>query len=940
MVIIREHNKKITAGNIENLDYIKYAASVYQENKNSTALKSRNKKVLLLDLSKCKLSKMDHTVEKLTRLQELYCNNNLLITLSNVKLPDSLKILIASNNTIVSIDDSICNAKNLRDLELTNNKITRINPNIIKLEKLRYLHLDHNFISLFSPYLCQMNLVCINLSYNSLRNLPSAIGNLKSLKSLLLDNNLLEEFPKELYDLTGLQLLSAKNNKIRLISESITQMISLEYINLDGNYSDSFNPVVKEFINNINKKFTKSNPHPHSLLSLRPSLNLSTNETKSTLRLPSDFSKLTRKEFNNVNNSIIDRFIEYLHNNNDNQMDLAKSSDLLHTRFSKEEYNTMFSNKMFNNPRLSTRLNKKMFSNIFPVRLMYTAFGLCEKKETLNLLIVTIKEIIRLINTDTIITEQLIASYIIKYVSIFPSNLYDSLRKIIYSALGYVEDPENVIPSENMINGAPTKNISYQSFDNHELENQTIINAFLFEMQKNITFAVPAREIQKLANCHMSNFYASIFQSRKILYNEDWHQYVKNLSQLTMYDLFCILCGISLKQGTINQLFKVCEQIIDQIEKRVVVNEEFVVRYIRKNYTIFANNNWLQEVLNQLHFTKSSLIEPKTSRLLVKESEIDMDHVNYVVGFIDFIISTYPGYIVSQSTYFKMANTYFDEEQREIFRDYILNNSIIQEIFKIVKYDETPIHFFRILLGILEDKEVVPGYSMYMREILMEINKGSLTCKYVFERARIVAALLNIDGKVICSRFVCDKIYQESLRAAIMSFNSLKIEQPEELMLEQEKPTEIIIPRSEIQTKNLTYTEIQIEKYLTNREAHKNKIILLINYQDCLTKTNLKIQTLTRIVNFCSDRTIHPNFNECFKDIFFRILYIHEFTDGKTFTCELLDSFAQMSRGKDIITATENLIRVYNILIECLYPSVTHIQSTDNTYEAHNKKEK
>ncbi|EPR77704.1 Leucine rich repeat protein, partial [Spraguea lophii 42_110] len=89
-----------------------------------------NSKIKYLDLSKCFLTSIPHSISKLINLETFEAEFNQIITLENVFIGMTLKFLNLSFNQIISIDRSIFDIYTLERLDLSFNNIELIPSNI------------------------------------------------------------------------------------------------------------------------------------------------------------------------------------------------------------------------------------------------------------------------------------------------------------------------------------------------------------------------------------------------------------------------------------------------------------------------------------------------------------------------------------------------------------------------------------------------------------------------------------------------------------------------------------------------------------------------------------------------------------------------------------------------------------------------------------------
>ncbi|XP_060083868.1 leucine-rich repeat protein 1-like, partial [Ylistrum balloti] len=147
-----------------------------------------------LQVSQCRLKKVDSRILKLYYLTEL----NL------------------SDNVLESLPEDFNNAPNLRSITLLQNNLTNISPKFCLQSTLQH------------------NLRFLDLGQNHLEVLPLQICELQCLVTLKIDNNQLKCLPPTIGRLKCLKFLSAVGNKIETLPASMTQL-QLETIDLYGN---------------------------------------------------------------------------------------------------------------------------------------------------------------------------------------------------------------------------------------------------------------------------------------------------------------------------------------------------------------------------------------------------------------------------------------------------------------------------------------------------------------------------------------------------------------------------------------------------------------------------------------------------------------------------------------------------------------------------------
>lgn len=80
----------------------------------------------------------------------------------------------------------------------------------------------------------------LDLSLNSLREIPDSLTSLSNLSILVLDSNEIHEFPLVICNLRTLHTLSLNGNRLTCLSESITQLTNLKRLYLNNNAFEKF----------------------------------------------------------------------------------------------------------------------------------------------------------------------------------------------------------------------------------------------------------------------------------------------------------------------------------------------------------------------------------------------------------------------------------------------------------------------------------------------------------------------------------------------------------------------------------------------------------------------------------------------------------------------------------------------------------------------------
>ncbi|XP_059335754.1 DISP complex protein LRCH3 isoform X3 [Ammospiza nelsoni] len=109
-----------------------------------------------------------------------------------------LKVLIASNNKLVSIPEEIGRLRQLTELDVSCNEIQTIPPQIGSLESLRDLNVRRNNLVRLPEELAELPLIRLDFSCNKITAIPVCYRNLRHLQSIMLENNPLQSPPAQI----------------------------------------------------------------------------------------------------------------------------------------------------------------------------------------------------------------------------------------------------------------------------------------------------------------------------------------------------------------------------------------------------------------------------------------------------------------------------------------------------------------------------------------------------------------------------------------------------------------------------------------------------------------------------------------------------------------------------------------------------------------------
>lgn len=151
--------------------------------------------------------------------------------------PDSKGYLSLTNRAWVNLDPSIWKmAKQIVTLDLSYNSIFELPPQIGEMQILRELRCSINKISIVPKEIGRISrLRRLYLNGNRLRSIPEEVGRLQLLEELVLSENSLEEIPKQVANIPALRLLRLQNNKLHTLPFELADLQSLETLDCSNN---------------------------------------------------------------------------------------------------------------------------------------------------------------------------------------------------------------------------------------------------------------------------------------------------------------------------------------------------------------------------------------------------------------------------------------------------------------------------------------------------------------------------------------------------------------------------------------------------------------------------------------------------------------------------------------------------------------------------------
>nr|XP_014344689.1 PREDICTED: leucine-rich repeat and calponin homology domain-containing protein 3 isoform X8 [Latimeria chalumnae] len=109
-----------------------------------------------------------------------------------------LKVLIASNNKLVSLPEEIGHLRHLTELDVSCNEIQMLPPQIGSLESLRDLNVRRNQLVRLPEEVVELPLIRLDFSCNKITTIPVCYRNLRHLQTIVLDNNPLQCPPAQI----------------------------------------------------------------------------------------------------------------------------------------------------------------------------------------------------------------------------------------------------------------------------------------------------------------------------------------------------------------------------------------------------------------------------------------------------------------------------------------------------------------------------------------------------------------------------------------------------------------------------------------------------------------------------------------------------------------------------------------------------------------------
>lgn len=151
--------------------------------------------------------------------------------------PDNKGFLSCTNRAWVDIDPAIWRmTTQIITLDLSYNSIFELPPQIGELQILRELRCSNNKISVIPREIGRIQrLRRLYLNGNRLKRIPDEIGRLNLLEELFLSENSLEDLPKTISNIAALRVLKLQNNKLHSLPFELADLQTLEELDCSNN---------------------------------------------------------------------------------------------------------------------------------------------------------------------------------------------------------------------------------------------------------------------------------------------------------------------------------------------------------------------------------------------------------------------------------------------------------------------------------------------------------------------------------------------------------------------------------------------------------------------------------------------------------------------------------------------------------------------------------
>ncbi|OJJ14763.1 hypothetical protein BKI52_41760 [marine bacterium AO1-C] len=186
-------------------------------------------KVVVLDVSKQKLTKLPDNIDQLTNLKKLVLSENKLKELpANIVKLQNLQHLEIAKNKLKRLPTGFEQLQSLRYLDLAKNKFRHIPEAVFQLKQLETFYFFGNKERKVAPAIAQMQqLKVLRLGDNRIRQLPDNFGQMPRLKELFLPDNRLRALPSSFNQLDSLEWLELNHNRFRSLPQELKGLKNL-----------------------------------------------------------------------------------------------------------------------------------------------------------------------------------------------------------------------------------------------------------------------------------------------------------------------------------------------------------------------------------------------------------------------------------------------------------------------------------------------------------------------------------------------------------------------------------------------------------------------------------------------------------------------------------------------------------------------------------------
>ncbi|RDE24963.1 GTP-binding protein [Motiliproteus coralliicola] len=184
--------------------------------------------------------------EKFERVSLDFSNQNYYEPNLILELSDSIeKIDLCNNYLIDGFPTEILQCSNLVELNLSCTSIKQIPDEIHKLENLEILYLAFCQLNIFPESILSCKKIKIlHLNGNNIDEVPSSISNLLEIEELFIGNNPFVNIPSSLFDLSGLMTLDMSSCQIENIPQNLGKLKCVSSLGLCNNVIREVSPQI------------------------------------------------------------------------------------------------------------------------------------------------------------------------------------------------------------------------------------------------------------------------------------------------------------------------------------------------------------------------------------------------------------------------------------------------------------------------------------------------------------------------------------------------------------------------------------------------------------------------------------------------------------------------------------------------------------------------